>query len=112
MNRNQRRDPVIKVIHKINQRVVTTRCRHIRDARIGGFVELSGILDTNLRAADGVEMDEQIDTLLLPRIVVIAICYPRDAGDGVVLLHPAAEHEHQASSEEETQPPEDDPDED
>ncbi len=81
----------VRVIHRVNQKLVSTECRSVRDSNVTGFIELLDVASTNLPELVGEDqMPESIDSLVLPKIVVVAICYPRpEGGDRVVLLHPA-----------------------
>lgn len=81
----------IRVIHKVNQKLVSTECRSVRDSNVTGFIELTGVIDSTLQETVGEEaLPGEIDSLVLPKIVVIAISYPRpEGGERVVLLHPA-----------------------
>lgn len=86
----------VRVIHRVNQKLVTSECRSVRDSNVTGFIELLDVATTNLGDMVGEDqVPEQIESLVLPKIVVVAICYPRpDGDDRVVLLHPA-EHDHE-----------------
>jgi len=81
----------VRVIHRVNQKLVTTECRSVRDSNVAGFIELIDVAESNLAEVIGdEEMPASVESLVLPKIVVVAICYPRpDGDDRVVLLHPA-----------------------
>ena len=75
----------VRVIHRVNQRIVTTFCRSVRDSNLGGFVELEGVTATTLPEVLGQpELENAITSLVLPKLVVVAICYPGEQGERVV----------------------------
>ena len=81
----------VRVIHRVNQKLVTTECRSVRDSNVAGFIELLDVVDSNLSETVGEEsLPFPVRSLVLPKLVVVAICYPRPEGDDrVVLLHPS-----------------------
>lgn len=81
----------VRVIHRVNQKLVTTECRSVRDSNVAGFIELLDVIDSNLSDTVGEDaLPFPVRSLVLPKLVVVAICYPRPEGDDrVVLLHPS-----------------------
>lgn len=81
----------IQVVHRVNQKLVHTHCRSIRDSNVAGFIELLDVLSSDLPEALGEgALSFPIESLVLPKLVVVAISYPvAEGADRVVLLHPS-----------------------
>lgn len=81
----------IQVVHRVNQKLVHTHCRSIRDSNVAGFIELLDVLSSDLPEALGEgAMSYPIESLVLPKLVIVAISYPVAEGDErVILLHPS-----------------------
>lgn len=91
---------LVRVIHRVNQKLVFSDCHHVRDSNVGGFIELVDVVASNLGSVVGEEhVPATVDSLVLPKLVVVAICYPGDDGERVVRLHPHIATPSEAESE-------------
>ena len=77
---------IVKVLHRVGTKIAVTECASVRDSNVFGFIELEGIRATSMPLSiDGERIDPNIKSLLLPKVIVVAIVYPGEATEGRVV---------------------------
>ncbi len=66
---------MVKVIHRVNQKVVVTECESVRGSNIAGFIELLSVKKSGIDGLFKKESPKKINSICLPTLCVIAICY-------------------------------------
>jgi hypothetical protein len=67
---------LVKVIHRVNQKVVFTECESVRGSNIAGYIELLCVKKSGIEGLfKKEENSRKIESICLPTPSVIAICY-------------------------------------
>ncbi|MGH7801540.1 MAG: hypothetical protein ACREOW_13105 [Thermodesulfobacteriota bacterium] len=67
---------LIKVIHRVNQKIVVTECESVRGSNVAGYIDLLRVKKSGIEGLfKKDENSRKIESLCLPTLSVIAICY-------------------------------------
>jgi hypothetical protein len=67
---------LVKVIHRVNQKIVVTECESVRGSNITGYIDLLRVKKSGIEGLfKKDENSRKIESLCLPTLSVIAICY-------------------------------------
>jgi hypothetical protein len=67
---------LVRVIHRVNQKIVVTECESVRGSNIAGYIDLLRIRKSGIEGLfKKDENSRKIESLCLPTLSVIAICY-------------------------------------
>ncbi|MCI0454383.1 MAG: hypothetical protein L0Y68_05250 [Candidatus Dadabacteria bacterium] len=67
---------LVRVIHRVNQKIVVTECESVRGSNIAGYIDLLRVRKSGIEGLfKKDESSRKIESLCLPTLSVIAICY-------------------------------------
>jgi hypothetical protein len=67
---------LVRVIHRVNQKIVVTECESVRGSNIAGYIDLLHVRKSGIEGLfKKDENSRKIESLCLPTLSVIAICY-------------------------------------
>jgi hypothetical protein len=70
-------EELVRVIHRVNQKIVFTECESVRGSNINGYIELLHVKKSGIEGLFKKEENpKKIESICLPTLSVIAICYP------------------------------------
>ncbi len=70
---------MVKVIHRANQKKVFTECESVRESNIASYIELLHVKKSGIESLFKKEENpKKVESICLPTLSVIDICYPEE----------------------------------